>query len=46
MSENWSVISEVGAMKALTREWHAQGLTVGLVPTMGALHEEIGRAHV
>lgn len=39
MSENWFVISEVGAMKALTREWHAQGLTVALVPTMGALHE-------
>lgn len=33
------LITSVGEMKALTRESRTRGKSVGLVPTMGALHE-------
>ncbi len=31
-------LRSVTAMQALVRDWHAAGQTVGIVPTMGALH--------
>jgi len=33
------IVTSVAAMQRLAREWNQRGLPVGLVPTMGCLHE-------
>lgn len=39
VAEDIAVAETVAAMKDLVRDWRRQGLTVSLVPTMGALHK-------
>lgn len=33
------VVQSIEAMRAVSRKWRRQGLTIALVPTMGSLHE-------
>ncbi|MCX5515249.1 pantoate--beta-alanine ligase [Kaistia algarum] len=33
-----AILRTVGELRAATASWHLQGLTVGMIPTMGALH--------
>ena len=33
------VVVSIKAMQQLARGWHREGVTVGMVPTMGYLHE-------
>ncbi|RUW27891.1 pantoate--beta-alanine ligase, partial [Mesorhizobium sp. M1E.F.Ca.ET.041.01.1.1] len=33
------VVDSVAALRAQIRDWHREGLTVAMVPTMGALHD-------
>ncbi|RYG15325.1 MAG: pantoate--beta-alanine ligase, partial [Caulobacteraceae bacterium] len=33
------VVRTVAELRAIIRDWKRQGLSVGMVPTMGALHE-------
>lgn len=38
MSASVPIVRTVAALRAQVRDWHAAGETVGLIPTMGALH--------
>ncbi len=33
------ILRTLSALRSATREWHAEGETIGVVPTMGALHD-------
>jgi pantoate--beta-alanine ligase len=38
-AETLPIVRTVAGLRAVVRDWRRQGLTVGIVPTMGALHE-------
>ena len=38
------IVSTIEEVRAQVKEWKKEGKTIGFVPTMGYLHEEIGRA--